>query len=277
MDKCKEALLQFLGTDYDEDDIEVKDYDSAYGVDGCYDFATPEGTFTVVPDDKVAEVKKREIESLVDDMGIETFSKDYQQEVIENFMTFPDGESWMREDYESYLEEIENEGSSWFEDRLQEELFEMKFDIHSSEMDAYKEYREAREDEERADEADELYQPEYAEYDKFLESYEAEKEHLKEEFVQSRIDDYDSPIDYIIQNFGKEELKRLYEEGHLEFDIDALAEDVARQDGYGSLSAWDGNDNEEYVDGKTFHIFKQDEEVFEKEPKRKTKSDVERD
>ncbi|MBQ2573909.1 MAG: hypothetical protein II575_06780, partial [Bacteroidales bacterium] len=144
-----EALLEFLretDKDYQMYDI-VEDYQEWRTYETS--FKTPEGEFTVMTDDEAMEYLAKDIENLIDDCGLKNaFGENYWEYVRDNFVEWDNGEKWFRDDYETYLRDIESETHGYedsiFENRLQEELFEKCCDV-SVDMDDYKDYAEKRE------------------------------------------------------------------------------------------------------------------------------------
>ena len=88
---------------------------------------TEDGERYVVADhDAAEELAKEDVASVVDDLGIESFTKDYQQKIFNNFAdndTFRDS---FDEYYRSYAEDIKSEDDDKYENRLVRELAEMK-------------------------------------------------------------------------------------------------------------------------------------------------------
>lgn len=88
---------------------------------------TEDGERYVVADhDAAEELAKEDVESVVDDLGIESFTKDYQQRIFDNFANNDDFKEAFEESYRSYAEDIKSEDDDKYESRLVRELVEMK-------------------------------------------------------------------------------------------------------------------------------------------------------
>ena len=225
----EEVLVNWLNEEEGEE-ITLDDVTNDYG----YNYVTPVGDYLVLTEDEAYEAIKDDIENLIDDIGIYgAFSPEAADYVVDNFVTWTDGEDWIREDYYSYLEDIENESSSddRFSDRLQEELFEECADIDSDDEVAFNEW---------------------------LADYDDNKERLMDEYCDHRVEEYDNPLDWYRDNFGDSEVKQLVKDGNIDIDYSALADWLIREDGYGnSLAPHDGATNEySDADGDYWLIFR---------------------
>ena len=134
-------------------------------------------------------------ESLIEDMGLESFTEWAQDYIIDNFVD----DEWfmdaMRESFEYYISDINEEPADdeKFESRLQEEIFE------SGSKD--------------------------------------------EEDYLNYLCDLESPIEWFLNNFGNEEFRRTVKEYDL-IDWEDVINWIAREDGYGCLAAYDGEELE---------------------------------
>lgn len=79
-------------------------------------------------------------------------------------------------------------------------------------------------------------------------------ENPDEEFTPSDED----PVEWFINNFGKDAIKDLIKEKKIKFDTHAIADEVLNLDGAGHvLSGYDGNEVEQQVNGKTYFLYRQ--------------------
>jgi hypothetical protein len=66
-----------------------------------------------------------------------------------------------------------------------------------------------------------------------------------EEIVENQLDDIRSYVDYIVDNWGEEQLYNLIKHGHISFDEDQLAQDCVDADGVAhNLARYDGDEIE---------------------------------
>ena len=66
-----------------------------------------------------------------------------------------------------------------------------------------------------------------------------------EEIVEKQLDGIGSYVDYIVDNWGEEQLDNLIEHGHISFDLEQLAEDCVDADGVAhNLARYDGEEIE---------------------------------
>ena len=66
-----------------------------------------------------------------------------------------------------------------------------------------------------------------------------------EEIVERQLDGIGSYVDYIVDNWGEEQLDNLIEHGHISFDLDQLADDCVDADGVAhNLARYDGDEIE---------------------------------
>lgn len=212
-----------FGGSYTADDVNVRDHDWDFGK--TTDYITPEGEFWVMTEKESYEYLAEDVEELIDDLGIYgLFGKGYSDYVADNFVSWSNGRDYMYEDYESYYDDIENESASddRFETRCQEELYEKVGDEEDIET--------------------------------WLASYEDNRELYVERVIESIIDEYSDPLEWAIDNFGKEFIKRLIDEGEVEIDYDGIAEWTADIDGFGRIASYDGEDWED--DESDFHVYR---------------------
>ena len=151
--------------------------------------------YLVLTEDEREEEFKACQESLIEDMGLESFSEWAQDYIINNFVD----DEWfieaMRKHFEYYISDISEElaDDEKFENRLQEEMAEI-----------------GCEDEE-----------DYLNY----------------------LCDLESPIEWFLSNFSQNEFNAIVKEHDL-INWEDVINWVAREDGYGCLAAYDGEELE---------------------------------
>lgn len=206
------ALAEHLGID--ESELEDSDYDENV-------FIYDDREYLVLDDQEAYEATYTDIENLFDDMGLEAFSKDMQDWIVENAIDY-DFEEAFREMEESYVEDIENEGSREFGNRLIEEMYD----------------------------ADILTDDDFVKYGDDEINHETLKDEVdlndkKEEFIDYLLDNISDFREEFIDEFGVDEVLRLVKEGYADVDMDAIVDRVIRWDGRGpSLASYDGEERE---------------------------------
>lgn len=206
------ALAEHLGID--ESELEDSDYDeNAFKYDDM--------EYLVLDDQEAYEATYTDIENLIDDMGLKAFSKDMQDWILKNAIDY-DFEEAYREMEESYVEDIENEGSREFGNRLIEEMYD----------------------------ADILTDDDFVEYEDGEIDHETLKDEVdlndkKEEFIDYLLDNISDFRKEFIFEFGVDEVLRLVKEGYADLDINAIVDETIRWDGRGpSLASYDGEERE---------------------------------
>lgn len=245
----KEVLCECIRKDYDED-IFVEDIDSGYDENL---FETKVGEFLVLTDKEADEYHRRDLENLIDDIGITgTFGSDTWQwnYIKDNFLTDSGIGEYQENDYRSYYEDIESESDTLYENRQQREITEMlaNNDIIPFELEDIVKYLEIKDNslEECLAEEDLLeYIDTYSKIQEYFEKYEENKDDYIEKCTEIIISEYDSPADWVVFNFGKDALKDFIENGMFEVDLDGINEWVMESDGRGnSLASYDGVEHE---------------------------------
>lgn len=206
------ALAEHLGID--ESELENSDYDeNAFKYDDM--------EYLVLDDQEAYEATYTNIENLFDDMGLEVFSKDMQDWIVENAIDY-DFEEAYRKMEENYVEDIENEYSREFDNRLIEEMYD----------------------------ADILTDDDFVEYEDGEIDHETLKDEVdlndkKEEFIDYLLDNISDFREEFIDEFGVDEILRLVKEGYADVDMDAIVDETIRWDGRGpSLASYDGEERE---------------------------------
>lgn len=206
------ALAEHLGID--ESELENSDYDENA-------FTYDDMEYLVLDDQEAYEATYTDIENLFDDMGLEAFSKDMQDWIVENAIDY-DFEEVYRKMEESYVEDIENEDSREFGNRLIEEMYD----------------------------ADILTDDDFVKYGDDEINHETLKDEVdlndkKEEFIDYLLDNISDFREEFIDEFGVDEVLRLVKEGYADVDMDAIVDRVIRWDGRGpSLASYDGEERE---------------------------------
>lgn len=176
-------------------------------------FILPDGRAYFVYTESEADAKAiEEIMSLIDDLGIEAFTPDFRQDIIDNQMVdvewFDDA---MRESYEAYADDIKDEkgehGNRLFDEMIEEGII--------SETDV-------------------------TEDGKLVDGIDFDEK--KEEFVEKLCDGWDNGIEWYITNFGESDFSEICKEHDL-FDYDEIADMAIRWDGRGHFIAYyDGDE-----------------------------------
>lgn len=100
----------------------------------------------------------------------------------------------------------------------------------------------------------------YDEFTKWIEPYEDDKDNLIDKAVQVKMADWDNSLDWYLDEFGKETMSYLLNNGLAEVNMDELVDYVIDTDGRGSnLAGWDGVE----IEQDDFYIYKQDDFIYE--------------
>ena len=231
-----------------------------------------DGTEWAVGDEGEMEQASREgVESMLDDIGFEGFNPSF----IENHIDEDGVESYIRDFFnhdvydspESYLDDDNKEISSSQKQEIAElRQEEIELDTKRNELETQKEaYDTGNEDWEEQydafndmiseiedrlleipDEIEEINDNPDGDYD----------EDAIEKVIDDRVSEYTSNIESFVSNFiGVEYLQWILD--HDFIDKDAFIESVVDSDGYGiSLNSYDGDVNEEVIDGRTYYIIR---------------------
>jgi hypothetical protein len=220
-----------------------------------------DGTEWAVGDESEMEQSSREaVESLIDDIGIEGFNPSF----IENHIDEDGVESYIRDFFnhdvydspESYLDDDDKEISSSQKQEIAElRQEEIELDTERDELnsdDFEEDYIEQRTSEietrllEIQDEIEEINNNPDGDYD----------EEAIEKAIDDKVSEYTGNIESFVSNFiGIDYVQWIRD--HDFIDKDAFIESVVDADGYGiSLNSYDGDVNEEVVDGRTYYIIR---------------------
>lgn len=185
-------------------------------------FEVDEGSreYLVVTEDEAREEAKESILSLIDDLGLESFTESFRDWIYNNATDTGWFEDALRELEESYVEDIEQEtyGQDKYANRLIEELVDAGIL------------------------GDEDLVPEDEEDEDSLLTYDGDLDSLKEEYVDYLIDRAGDPVEYYVDNFGYDSMKDVVESNNL-IDWDLVADQCIEEDGIAhNLSTYDGKE-----------------------------------
>lgn len=186
-------------------------------------FEVDEGSreYLVVTEDEAREEAKESILSLIDDLGLESFTESFREWIYNNATNVGWFEDALRELEEFYVEDIEQEtyGQDKYANRLIEELVDAGIL------------------------SDEDLVPEDEEDEDSLLTYDGDDlDSLKEEFVDYLVDGAGDPVEYYVDNFGYDSMKELVESNNL-IDWDLVADQCIEEDGIvHNLSTYDGKE-----------------------------------
>ena len=211
------ALADYLKIPVEK--VKVSEYDT---------FQTPDGEFTVMTEDEADDALYDDVENLIYDLGIEGFSEDFRDWIIENALD----QSWFEEaEHESnlyYAEDIKLEDDDEYGNRLNQECVEAGIISEDDIVDG--------------------------EYVGDLELVDELADYMTEENRKYYRGDW---VQWDADNFGWDDIKHLIRQGTVDLDIKAIADEVKDWDGYGNnLASWDGKTVEL---GNDLYAFKQDD------------------
>lgn len=200
--KKRDALADYFG-----EEGEVR-YDKDMDL-----FILPDGrAYFVYTGDEADQKAKEEVINYIDDMGIEAFTPDFQQDIIDNQMVDDDWfDDAMKESYEFYADDIMSEdgehGNRLFDEMIEEGVI--------SEEDV-------------------------TEDGKLVDGIDLDEK--KEEFVEKLCENWDNGVQWYIDNFGEGDFSDVCKEHDL-YDYDEIAETAVRWDGRGHfISYYDGDE-----------------------------------
>ena len=213
----RDALADYLGIDKDK--IRLTRFDDT--------FVTEDGdSYLVCTDDEATINARNAITDFLDDVGFNSFTEDFRNEVIRQQLVDTDWfDDAMKESYEFYADDIKEEDGE-HGNRLFDEMVENG--IISEE--------DITEDGELVDGVD---------FDE-----------AKERFVQKLCDGWENGVEWYITEFGEKDFSETCTQHDL-FDYDEIADMAIDWDGRGHfLSQWDG---EEVELPNGFYAYKQNE------------------
>jgi hypothetical protein len=187
-----------------------------------YEFETPEGDYLVVTEEEAEELAKEDIRSLYDDLGLESFTSSFRDWIIMNALDNEWFEDAIKESYEYYVEDIEEEASSMgYENRLIEEMHD-----HQVLSD------------------DDFVVGEDGEPDLTTLNDDVDIDSLKEEFIDLLVENAGDPVDYCGDNYGWDWVTEVATQHNL-IDMDEVVEQCIYMDGVAHFIArYDGEEHE---------------------------------
>ena len=205
------ALAEYL----DIDPSEISNiYDNEY--------ETPEGDYLVVDEYESERLARDDIENLYDDLGLDSFTSDFKDWIIMNALDNEWFEDAIKESYEYYVEDIEDEASSMgYENRLIEEMHD-----HQVLSD------------------DDFEEGEDGEPDLTTLKDDVDIDYLKEEFIDLLVENAGNPVDYCADNFGWDWVTNMATQNNL-IDMNEVVDQCIYEDGIAHFIArYDGNEHE---------------------------------
>lgn len=210
MEEKIKALAEYLGVDpdtitegYDDDIFETEDGEE----------------YLVLDDDAATERAREEVINALDEMGISSFTEDFQDWAFNNAVDTDWFEDAMRESYEAYVDDIESELDSDYDNRLIQEMYDEGI---------------ISDDDFSEDEDGEI---DYTAFEGDLDAY-------KEEYIDHLCSGWDDPIEWYRDNFGDESFNDVVTSNHL-IDEDMVADTAIEWDGRGHfLASYDGEEIE---------------------------------
>lgn len=206
----KVALAEFLGVEVDE----ITDY--KYG-NHAFECESESGAWEVLTDDESDEEFHDYEMSIIDDIGLDAFTENFQEWILENAIN-----------------------ESWFEQVAEEES-----DYYISEMD----------DEELLDYAK---NHKLVKKDLNIDDFDRDdvEEDCKSEYKDEIIED---GMSYYFESiYGRHWVKEMKDTLINEIDWDVVIDELKDRDGRGSLSSFNGEENEVKSNGTWFYIYQID-------------------
>lgn len=205
------ALAEYL--DISEDEIKLI-WD--------YEYETPEGDYLVVTEDEAEELAREDIINLYDDIGLESFTPYFRDWIIMNALDNDWFEEAVRESYEYYVEDIEDEASSMgYDNRLIEEMHDhqvLSDDDFEIDEDGEPNLRELKED--------------------------IDIDDLKEEFIDLLVEDAGNAVEYCGDNYGWDWVTQMATQNNL-IDMNEVVDQCIYEDGVAHFIArYDGDEHE---------------------------------
>lgn len=195
-----------------------------------YTVETEDGERYVVADyDTAEDLAKSDVKSVVDDLGIESFTKDYQDKIFNDFLDEDPFEEEFDKYYRSYAEDIKGEDDDKYENRYVRELVENNV---LTDGDLVKDA-----------------------YGLLALDEDADEDELLDEFVDAIARDYnyDYP-QWMKDSLGIDEVFRFAKENDA-IDWDEVAEDAVNTDGIANfVASYDGKDIELGADLHAYRI-----------------------
>lgn len=198
------ALATYLGVE--EDEITEGYDDTVFEVNG--------DEYRVLDDDEADEAVVDEIESLIDDLGLEAFTPAMQNWAVENAIDNVD----------------------WFDDALEEDMNYYVDDMNDDEV------VEEAIDYDLIDEDDAYIEDEDGNQEI---NPDLDIEDLGEKLVQALVESEPDAYTWYVDNFGEKSVRDLIKDGQLRLDYQAIADECVSWDGRGhNLAHYDGEEIE---------------------------------
>lgn len=212
----KKALAQFLNLS--EEEMENIEEGSGSYTSSMLEYDGNE-YLVLTEDESYDEFKEWEM-SLIDDLGLESFSENFQEHILENCTN------------ESFFETVADEESDYYIGEMDDE-----------ELLDYAHNHNIAEDVEDTDNED---------FDR-SDIEEECKDAYREEIIDMGISEYFESI------YGRDWVKEMKDTLEKEIDWDKVIEDLYKWDSrdtlWGSMASYDGKTHEEKVDGEWFYIY----------------------
>lgn len=227
-DNFTESHTKSLTEDFDDDErinalatylnIDPSEISNTYD----YEFETPEGDYYVVTEDEAEELAKEDIRNLYDDLGLESFTSSFRDWIIMNALDNDWFEEAVRESYEYYVEDIEDEASSMgYDNRLIEEM-------HDHQVLSDDDFEE-----------DEDGEPDL----RNLKDY-VDIDSAKEEFIDLLVENAGNAVEYCGDNYGWDWVAEMASQHNL-IDLEEVVDQCIYEDGIAHFIArYDGEEIE---------------------------------
>lgn len=198
IDEKKKTLAEFLGCS--EDDIVYQgDWDA---------FEVNDEEYRVLDEEEARQAMHDDQEAFIDDLGIEGYTKEFRDWIVENALDQSWFEEALRESEEYYYDDIAEED-------LIEEAVELGV-IPESDID---------------------------EDGKYIGDFDTED--IYSMCVDAKMEKIDDYVEEFALEYGWDAVKDVVKEHPNIIDIDAITDEIIDWDGYGILATYDGEDNEE--------------------------------
>ena len=114
-------LADYLGVDVSE--VEEGTYDNSFKADG--------EEYYVLTYDEAEELAKDQVLQLIDEMGIEGFSKDFQEEILQNYINEEDVDDFIDDEVDYFRNQEEDEDTAeWLENLPSSEKINYMYDTY---------------------------------------------------------------------------------------------------------------------------------------------------
>ena len=238
IDERKEAIKTFFEEEGKE--IDIKDIHFKENPYGQSSFFTPYGEYYVFTDEEADKFVAEDIENLIDECnGSLACFGEFEDMVKERFLTWDGGEEWFRNDYNEYLDGLENDDAndSRFPNKLAEVLYYSQMGIKTP------------------DDLEDYGSDDFI--NQWLEDDYQDIEELRQNYIDKEIEEMDG--DYIGEytlRFGDSSIQEKLQTGEITIDYEGIAEWSCNLSGRGQrISSVDGQENEVEVNDTTYYIY----------------------